>query len=254
MPSPAFILSTGRTGTQFFESYLNESSPAILCLHEPRPSRRFKFLSNLYLSKRIKAKLVARIYRRSRRGLFARLGERQYLESSNFMFGCIPALNPHYPGIRVLHIVRHPVSYTRSHLGHGFWRGHKRFFARYVPYWIERTGTPRSAGPLALLAARWNYVNRQIASYEDTNPYLRIRFEDLFSKDRSKASGVLNQIRAFLDLAPLSEAENLFWLEKQRNPSRKRISLSPAEEEAILSATAKERLRFGYSDKASNQA
>ncbi|MCK5066017.1 MAG: sulfotransferase [Bacteroidales bacterium] len=246
MDSPVFILSTGRTGTQFFEDYINQTSDGAVCRHEPWPSRRFKFLSNLYLNQKVSHRLVGRFYQRSRRKLFRTLGNRTYIESSNFIFGCMPSLNEIYNDVRIIHIVRHPVSYVSSHLGKGFWRGHKRFFAKYVPYWLEILDVEDRSDPIQLLAARWNYVNRQIGSYEDSHPYLRIRFEDLFSGEAGVSSDRLNQIREFCGVPPLDRAENALWLQHPKNVSRHKDALQPGEVAFILATCSELMKEYQY--------
>lgn len=246
MPDPVFILSTGRTGTKFFEDYFNQTSES-LCRHEPWPSRRFKFLSNLYLSQKVSPRTVGRIYKRSRRKLFRTLKGRSYIESSNFIFGCMSPLKEIYGEVRIIHIVRHPLSYASSHLGKGFWRGHKRLFAKYVPYWLERMEVEDRSDPLHLLAARWNYVNAQIDSYGRAYPYLRIRFEDLFSEESSTGSRTLNQIREFCGLAPLAQTENQDWLRKPKNVSRFSHKLNPQEAEKILKTCSALMEEYHYS-------
>jgi hypothetical protein len=246
MSSPVFVLSTGRTGTQFFEDYINGTSETAYCRHEPRPSRRFKFLSNMYLNDRVSSTFVSRTYARSRRRLFRQNPGKTYIESSNFMFGCIPALNERYEDIRVLHIVRHPLGYVKSHLNKGFWRGHKKLFAKYVPYWLENLGTERPKDPIEVLWARWNYVNRQIQSYADSNPYLLVRFEDLFSGDLETSASLLNQIRQFCGLEALEIKENMEWLSHPKNRSVRSYSLSREQEVQILNNTKTLREEFQY--------
>jgi len=245
MPSPVFILSTGRTGTQFFEDYFNQTSDA-MCRHEPWPSRRFKFLSNLYLNQKVSARRVSRIYQRSRKKLFRSLKGRKYIESSNFIFGCMDPLREHYGEVKIIHLVRHPLSYITSHLGKGFWRGHKRFFARFVPYWLEKLPVKDRSDPIELLAARWNYVNRHIGSYADGHPYLRIRFEDLFSKDSTTASATLNQIREFCRLPPLIPSENEGWLGQAKNASRRKNVLLEEKESYILETCSDLMKEYNY--------
>lgn len=233
MNSPTFILSTGRTGTQFFEDYINQTTDSAVCRHEPKPSRRFKFLSNLSLDGVVSDKFVTKIYQLSRKSLFKNLGDKIYIESNNFIFGCIPALNQNHKNIRVIHIVRHPFTYIESHLNHGFWQGHKKIFAKYVPYWLEKISTANPANPVEILSARWNFVNSQIGSYSETNKYICVRFEDLFSKDQSLASDKINQIRLFCNLAALSENENERWLVTPKNYSKQNNMLSNSEKEMI---------------------
>ena len=232
MPSPVFILSTGRTGTQFFEEYFNHTSGAV-CRHEPWPSRRFKFLSNLYLNQKVGPQRLGRIYQRSRKKLFRSLQGRPYIESSNFIFGCMDPLKKVYGEVKIIHLVRHPQGYVASHLGKGFWKGHKRFFARYVPYWLENLSVNDPSDPIQLLSARWNYVNGQIGSYATRHPYLKIRFEDLFSDDRDTASETLNRIREFCGFSPLDPSENERWLRQPKNASRQKYMLGQADEKYI---------------------
>lgn len=248
MVSPAFILSTGRTGTKFFEEYLNQTSHETLCKHEPRPSRRFKFLSNLYLNQQASNSRIIKTYLYSRRSIFKKKGIKVYIESSNFIFGCIPSLNEWYDDIRIIHIVRHPVGYVKSHLNHGFWRGHKRFFARYVPYWLEKMEVSKKAGPIELLSARWNFVNRQINSYSNTNKYMLVKFEDLFSSEPHVASDKLNDIRQFIGLQSLEKAENKRWLEKPKNYSKRNHDLNPAEIDLIMKNTKQGLKEYGYNE------
>jgi len=221
---PAFILSTGRTGTQFFEDYINGTSENTMCLHEPKPSRRFKFLSNMYLQKKVHPKTICYIFKQSRKKIGKRAGGNNYVESSNFIFGCIPALNTCMDDIKVLHIIRDPYTYVVSHLNKGFWRGHKKFFAKHVRYWVEGLDMDRRSknDPVKVLLERWVYVNRQIESYAESNHYLVVRFEDLFSKDQNTSLPALNNIRDFLELQPLEGSENEKWLTKRKNISKRK--------------------------------
>ncbi|MEN8227832.1 MAG: sulfotransferase [Bacteroidota bacterium] len=248
MHHPVFILSTGRTGTQFFEDYINQTTKDALCKHEPRPSRRFKFLSNLYLNHKVSHPFIIKTYLRSRRRVINKTGDRVYIESSNFIFGCIPSLNEWYDGIKIIHIVRHPVDYVKSHLSHGFWRGHKKFFAKYVPYWLEKIEVEDRSNPIELLSTRWNYVNGQINSYTETNKYLRVRFEDIFSADMQQSSAQLNQIREFCGLSPLEEAENRQWLKRPKNYSRRKQALESDEVDYILKNTHSLMKDYRYHD------
>lgn len=211
------ITSTGRTGTMFFRDYLTETCPGALCLHEPKPSRIFKFYSNMLLAGRISPMIPSRKFQRTRNRLAAGAGT--YIESNNFVFGCIPAIRTVIPEMSVIHVVRHPVSYARSHIGHGFWTGHKKLVARFVPFWLEDLKVQKN-DPVRLLLLRWDYVNRKIRDLSVDLPYLPVRFEDLFSKDRSKGAEVLNSIRNFIGYDPMAVEDNISWLERPKNVSR----------------------------------
>ncbi len=223
MAELGFILSTGRTGTKFFEDYINETFHRSLCLHEPRPSRKYKFYSNRYLQHKMQARSVCKKFIRDRKDMLENPELDLYVESSNFIFGCIGALNTCIPGTGVVHIVRHPEKYIYSHLNHGFWKGIKKFTAMHARYWLENLhleGKEKN-DPVIILIRRWKYVNELIGSYERSNRYLCIRFEDLFSGERHEACEQLNRFRNFFRQHPLAGEENTAWLNSPKNISRK---------------------------------
>lgn len=231
-----FILSTGRTGTQFFSSYLTESCHDILCLHEPKPSRRFKWYSNFYLNQKISSAFVARQFLKSRQNVLKRTDYSHYVESSNFMFGNMPAIEQVASELSVIHLVREPLSYIRSHLNKGFWSGIKGFTARNIPGWLEFLDPEirKSGDPVLILAARWIYVNRIIGSYQQKYPYLNIRFEDLFNADIKTGIESLNTIREFLQCPGLTDNQQKYWLGQRENQSPKmRASQYPVESKHI---------------------
>lgn len=219
----SFILSTGRTGTQFFSSYLSETCEGILCLHEPFPSRRFKWYSNFYLKDKLSKKFIGKQYLAKRKKILNNHEIAHYVESSNFLFGCVEAVNEFIDNLNVIHIVRHPISYTISHLNKGFWSGIKGFTARNIPGWLEFIDKEiKSSGdPVLILLARWIYVNKVVSSYQRTNPYLLLRFEDIFDKNAKDPMGELNKTRKFLGCKELQRKEQKDWLKKTANKSKK---------------------------------
>ena len=121
-----FILSTGRTGTQFFEEFLSANFKNTLCLQEPKPSRRFKFYSNLLSQNKISENFVSKQYLKLRKKILNTNNLKLYVESNNFIFGCINAFRDNISNIYILHLIRHPEKYIISHLNHGFWGGYKK--------------------------------------------------------------------------------------------------------------------------------
>lgn len=220
-----FILSTGRTGTQFFRDYISDNSENTLCLHEPKPSRRFKFLSNMYLQNKTSEKFVSKVFAKSRKSVLRNDDLDYYIESNNFAFGIIPCLKNDFEEIKILHLIRNPLNYIQSHLNHGFWSGHKRFFAKYIPYWLENLDIDQKHknDAIVILIERWAYVNNQIASYEKSNPYLLIHFEDLFSKEMSLASSKLKIINSFFNIDLNDDEKLIEYLKSPKNKSKKQI-------------------------------
>lgn len=224
MKNIGFILSTARTGTQFFESYINQTSQHSVCLHEPKPSRVFKLASNYHLQYGIKAKNVLKAFELSRTKYLKTFQDKeQYIESNNFVFGLMLPLARNYPNLRVLHIVRNPCAYIQSHLNHGFWVGIKKFIAKNVPFWLENLALDKEKAndPVYILAARWFYVNRQILEYQTHVNFRMVRFENLFSENKNLAVKELNQIRDFFELETIADSENLRFLAKPKNKSKK---------------------------------
>jgi len=243
------ILSTARTGTKFFETYLNRTCENMLCTHEPRPSRRFKFLSNLLLQGKLGENKVWRVYRHARISLWSSLRGRRYVESNNLLFGCVPALRSHIPGLKLVHIVRHPVDYAVSHLRHGFWSGLKGFTARHVPYWLEALDLrgPARDDPAEILAARWNYVNRTISGYGGR--YLLMRFEDIFKSAPEMQCASLDRLRTFLGCSDVPDELQLRMLDHKVNPSsrgRGGVRLDHSQKARIEESCSFLMERYGY--------
>jgi hypothetical protein len=223
MEDLGLIVSTGRTGTQFFSYFINANTRNAICLHEPTPSRRFKFLSNLYLDGRVGGRFVARHYVQCRRKSWKAARERYYIESNNFLFGCLQPLVRHFSSVKLMHVVRAPTAYIRSHLKHGFWLGIKKWTAQYVPYWLEKIAlAPEDrANPVRILAHRWVYVNEVIASRSAGADYLLVRFEDVFSPDPSCARTAIDSIRAFFDLHISAPDKTAALLRHKQNIGRR---------------------------------
>lgn len=221
-----FILSTGRTGTQFFSKYLTETCDNVVCLHEPMPSRRFKWYSNYYLQGKLSKGFIAKQYLNNRKKVLRSQEIKHYVESSNFLFGCVEPVMEKFNNLSVIHIVRHPVTYTISHLNKGFWSGIKGFTAKNIPGWVEFLDPKikKSGDPVMILFARWIYVNKTLHDYRNKTKYLNVRFEDVFAQNASQPSNELNKIRAFIGCNPLDEKQQLQWLQKSANKSRKNRS------------------------------
>ena len=231
-----FILSTGRTGTQFFSHYLNGTCEETLCLHEPGPSRRFKWYSNFYLVNKLSARFIAKQYLNNRKKQLFSGEHRHYVESSNFLFACVEPVKQFIPELSVLHIIRHPLTYTRSHLNKGFWSGIKGFTARNIPGWLEFIDPEIRHGkdPVMILLARWIYVNRVLLSHGKITRYHNCRFEDLFGENTPEVISKMNHIRQFIGCDDLQPEEQQQWLKRAANKSpRNRSDRWPIEKKHI---------------------
>lgn len=187
------ILSTGRTGTmslaQYFDAY-----PQVRALHEPRPSRRLRVASNLYMAGKIRQERLANLLTRCRRKLLASIDEPIYVEANMFMHGFMGVLDEVYGRERTkaVHIVRDPRSWICSFADHAL-SGRKALVARWLPYWLLkpeqhrvpselRWGRMQPAERIAWLWTAWNEeMNRGQELLGER--YLQMRFEDIFAPD-----------------------------------------------------------------------
>lgn len=251
MENLGLIISTGRTGTQFFSYFINANTRNAICLHEPPPSRRFKFFSNLYLDGKVGGRFIARHYAQCRRNFWKAAGERYYIESNNFLFGCLRPLVMHFPSVKLVHVVREPKAYILSHLKHGFWLGIKKVTAQYVPYWLEKVAlAPEDRiNPVRILAHRWVYVNEAIASRNADADYRLVRFEDVFSPDPSCARAAIDSISAFFDLHIRDPDKTASLLRHKKNIGRRSVAavrIGAEDERYIERVCGRLSRRYGY--------
>ncbi len=233
---PVLIVSTGRTGTKAIATYFDRLYESVTAYHEPKPSRRFRIISNLYLCNKISTETSAKVISHSRRRILSNISTPYYIESNPFMYGCLDGLKLIFPSIKIIHITRDPRTYIPSHINHGFYTGIKGLAGRHFPYWALKPDNyqPLSGlrwhnmNKLERLAWIWNTVNTEIGRRKEVfkENYLHLRFEDIFS---DKADG-LNKMAEWLGLPTNAES-----LTKQ---SSIKINQSRAQ---IFSATEKNR-------------
>jgi len=176
------VLSTGRTGTKFIKEYINQGESSPKCYHEPFFSRHFIVLSNLLYHNKISKNLYSYIYILSRYKRIKHHKHKIYIESNNFLWASVPALNLLF-NIKVVHLIRHPHDYIESHLQHGFWRGIKKLLRKFIPYIAEGNNNlfmRLFMSPAEILLKRWILINNEISTYQLTNEYIQLKFEDLF--------------------------------------------------------------------------
>lgn len=219
------IISTGRTGTQSIAHHIQRLAPAITALHEPQPSRRFRFYSNLYLCGVISKKFLSSRLISARRELLDNIDTDVYLESNPFLYGCLDVLSDAFPNARLVHVVRDPRTYIPSHINHGVYHGLKGFAGKYIPYWLlkpERCDAQpafkwKDVDERIRLAWLWDAINTQLDRGAELfgDRYLKLRFEDLFDE---KTRG-LEQILEWIGRKPEGDIFKSARSTK-KNPSR----------------------------------
>jgi len=191
-----FIVSSGRTGTNFFESFLNNVSSDIKSVHEPFPS-----LFSLGL-KKIRQEItteeiINELISGRKRLFYESLAEEKssYVESNPFASLLIPEIKMAFPQARFLYIHREPFSYIKSIMnkkntlpdGHTYYpygesdRGNRMnpFDFKNEPYQSEWKELSR----YEKVAWYWQKINLIILNDLSQIPaeqQMSIKFEDLF--------------------------------------------------------------------------
>ncbi len=186
-----FIVSTGRTGTQSLAYLFSELDSSVLALHEPKPSRRFRLLSNLRACGKASPEFCCSHFTSVRKDYLD--SHIHYVESNNFLFGFVDYLSYKLEA-KILHVVRHPLDYAKSHMKHGVFRGLKGLASNYIPYWLAQPSKYgvsevhwRSLPEIERLFWNWRLVNQTILDNCSSlgDRYKVVKYEDIFYDDHA---------------------------------------------------------------------
>lgn len=152
--------------------------------------------------------------------------KRYYIDANNHLYAFVSQQPELFPGLRVIHIVRDPRTYVRSHIN---WARHrlKSFIANnLIPFWQPNPFLMKEMSFFEWVKSSkferfvwiWDYKNRLIERISQTEvPYLRIRFEDIFHT--SVPEKYFNRVLEFLDLPPTDDLSK--YLRNSINPNRR---------------------------------
>lgn len=185
---PVLIVSTGRTGTRFLAQYLSSHYPDVEAHHTTDWSRLINVLGNMQLTGLIGEGAVLAAWRVLKAKRFAVTDKSYFVDSNNHLFAFAAMARRVYPGVRIVHVVRDPRTYVRSHLNWSTQRT-ASYVANYlVPFWqpngwlLNEVGLKKwiNMSKFDKFCWIWDFKNRLMASIESTAaPYLRVRFEDV---------------------------------------------------------------------------
>lgn len=202
----AIIVSTGRTGTLALSQFFALNFRDVTAVHEPSPSQRFRFISNLHHCGHLSSGTIGRLLLQARRQRLNRIRSGAYIESNPFLHGCLDIFDQVFDNVRVVHVVRHPVDFIRSAIKHGSFSDIKGLGRRFCPYWTlkpehyepESGRKWRLMAPEERLAWRWSRINGELERGAELfgERYIRLRFEDLFD---AQSSGLV-ELTNWLDL------------------------------------------------------
>jgi hypothetical protein len=253
------VVSTGRTGTQALAHHLDASYANVTALHEPRPSRHLRLMSNRAVAGAVTMDEAVAELTRSRAKLFAGVRTPVYVESNWYVYGLLEALPEVFGRVKVLHVVRDPKTYIPSGLNFGQFSGLRALATTFLPYWyLKPEDAPRELGPdkpwaqmtgVERLAWHWHVVNGEIDRVSPLfgQDFLRIRYEDVFGRDATGLGKLLEWI-GLPDDAGLRERMQ----EKKVNASTTKRRCAPwkdwsDEQRAAVLARCGARMRaYGY--------
>ena len=221
MTQYTYILSTGRTGTQFLALYFDQNYPNVAALHEPKPSYRLHIMANAYVAGKVPRPLALALFQRWRKALIGRYSDKDhFIESNNFLYGLIDLMPELVSDPVIIHIVRDPREFVRSTINYGAWYGYKWFASKFVPYWFadlrEHLHPYKNPSVAARFAAQWAHVNLALQKGGNGNPgYRCLKFEDIFKPP-------YEGLRHICDILGLAYCDGKDGLspEEIKNPSR----------------------------------
>lgn len=225
--SPVFILSTGRTATNFLANYL-DYHPQTKALHEPKPSRILRLWSNAFFENKVAQERMKRVLETYRSSSFFQKNDIEtvsgvYVESNPFLVGFAGVINEVFPESKVVHIVRDPRTYVPSILNHGNTRGVKKVANKFMPFWQPKldlaAGMANVNSDFERYCAYWTLVNKYISyAHSNRHNYKLIRFEDLFSENKDCHDELLSFIGISMD-----NVNNPISLTDKLNRSKRKV-------------------------------
>lgn len=191
---PVFILSTGRTGTNYLAKFF-DSAPNTTGVHEPKPSRRLKMWSNARLAEHVSDKQMADVIIKFRQNKIRSINDGYYIESNPFLVGFAPVLDKVFPNSHTVQVVRDPREYVRSAINHGATKGLKKLLNKHLPYWHLKIDPSYKihdpVDPVQRFSIYWLCINEfLINACENKENYHLVKFEDLFGADKRNLEGL----------------------------------------------------------------
>ena len=252
-----FVVSTGRTGTQFLADLFGRLGAR--ASHEPGP-KWLRLASNAHVAGRLSSERASRLVARVRRDEVERPDAPPWVESSCLVYGLVDPILTTFPDAHVVQVVRDPRTYVRSAIGWGAYRAGGRAlnvvpFRRLAPTQFRPRSVRRrlewaGQGQFERLCWAWAAMNRSMREQgADSERFSVVRYEDLFDPERSGPTlrSLCSLVGFEADDATLSRLA-----ERRINAGRKTPEVpewskwSAAERALLLRECAGEATHYGY--------
>ena len=229
------IVSTGRTGTKFFQKFFDSSSENVLSVHEP-------FLDTIELSKnfflkKLEEPYAVKTFLNHRRIFCNQLlssGKNVFLESEPNLVYLLPIIQKQLPRYKIIHIIRDPRDYVRSFASRQVklkGKIHRKYdFDKYWKVLPREINDPittqwEEMDIVGKGAWQWTHVNQEILNHIKDDPNaITIKFEDIFQKEENSKG--METLINFLENNITYLHENPLRLVEQKSNSTKNFLLS----------------------------
>lgn len=255
------VVSTGRTGTKFFETFFNAIDNHTFAVHEPQPDF-FDLGIEKYRAKKPSREIQQYIFQKRDpyiRNLCAQRIKR-YVECNPFLSLVLPETKAVFKKAKFIIITRAPKTYVKSALnksplddGAFYFYGKKDKRIRLSALDFENDAYREawdSFSRMEKIAWYWNKCNLLLLDFMQQHPKdcLHIRFEDIFSKDSTTRLKSIKGMLDFLDIHLKDQAlEQLLELGKSKKNQTQEAIYSGYEE-----WTTEEQQRFEELTKTAN--
>lgn len=182
-----FVLSTGRVGSQTLAEILSLSRN-VISLHEPSPLL-YRMSKVAYQRKQLGNcdYILDESFRSLRSDLLSRalLGGTGYVETSPQSTFLADVIARVVPGVKFIHLIRHPAEVIRSAMRRGWYVGHPCDETRIIPHEdLDMAHRWKLMTPFQKNAWLWNETNQWIVDFSRGNlndRFFTLRSEDLYA-------------------------------------------------------------------------
>lgn len=256
-----FIISTGRTATNFFAHFFKENFNNVLSLHEPVPDL-FDVAMNKFRHKNVlPTKLLLKLSRYNQHKTLVNNSLDTYIESNPNLSFLIKEIQDIFPNPKFLFLTRDLPSYLISAFNKSPDNSNEMFFyavndhrKRITPFDLydkKYEDLWSSFSREEKIAWYWQATNNFIINQLDGVDYMQIKYEDVFLNENNE--GILIDIIHFFNLNISENNFNNFKprLNKKRNTNSMKIissfeNIDENKRSRIIEITKETREKLNY--------